>query len=137
MKSALTHRLSNANELFDHTLNAFSHYAFASGGQDNNDVYTFGDMLKQDDRADFIEAMVKEVKDHEKRKHWERVPRSEIPLGTKTIMSIWSFKRKRLPFGMILKYKARLCAHGGMQQWGVNYWETMLLLSIGSVLDSC
>ena len=22
------------------------------------------------------------------------------------------------------KHKARLCAHGGMQQWGINYWET-------------
>ncbi len=20
-------------------------------------------------------------------------------------------------------HKARLCAHGGMQQWGTNYWE--------------
>ena len=25
---------------------------------------------------------------------------------------------------MIDKYKAQLCAHGGMQQWGINYWET-------------
>ena len=24
------------------------------------------------------------------------------------------------------KHKARLCAHGGMQQWGKNYWETLL-----------
>ena len=23
-----------------------------------------------------------------------------------------------------MKYKARLCAHGGIQRWGVNYWET-------------
>ena len=22
------------------------------------------------------------------------------------------------------KHKARLCAHGGMQQWGIIYWET-------------
>ena len=27
-----------------------------------------------------------------------------------------------------MKYKARLCAHGGMQRWGVNYWETYALL---------
>ena len=33
-------------------------------------------------------------------------------------------KRKRLSTGELLKYKARLCAHGGMQQWGENYWET-------------
>ena len=43
---------------------------------------------------------------------------------TKTIMSIWSFKRKRYPDGTLNKYKARLCAHGGMQTWGQNYWET-------------
>ena len=23
-----------------------------------------------------------------------------------------------------MKYKARLCAHGGMQQWGIDFWET-------------
>jgi len=37
---------------------------------------------------------------------------------------IWSFKRKRRPDGSLLKHKARLCAHGGMQTWGDNYWET-------------
>ena len=25
---------------------------------------------------------------------------------------------------MLNKHKARICAHGGMQTWGVNYWET-------------
>ena len=43
-------------------------------------------------------------------------PRSEMPSNTKTIMGIWSFKRKRLPDGTLNKHKARLCAHGGMQQ---------------------
>jgi hypothetical protein len=49
---------------------------------------------------------------------------SDMPENTKTIMSIWSFKRKRYPDGMLNKHKARLCAHGGMQTWGTNYWET-------------
>jgi hypothetical protein len=39
-------------------------------------------------------------------------------------MSIWSFKRKQYPDGTLNKHKARLCAHGGMQTWGQNYWET-------------
>ena len=39
-------------------------------------------------------------------------------------MLIWAFKRKRLPSGKLIKNKARLCAHGGQQQWGINYWET-------------
>jgi hypothetical protein len=37
---------------------------------------------------------------------------------------VWSMKRKRDPAGDIIKWKARLCAHGGQQQYGVNYWET-------------
>ena len=39
-------------------------------------------------------------------------------------MSIWYFNRKRALDGRIIKHKARLCAHGLIQKWGVNYWET-------------
>ena len=42
----------------------------------------------------------------------------------KTILSIWHFKRKRLLDGILTKQRFRICAHGGMHQWGVNYWET-------------
>ncbi len=81
-------------------------------------------MLKQSDARDFIAAMLKESSKHEKQRHWDVVPRSEIPAGVKAIQAIWSFKRKRFPDGSLDKHKARLCAHGGMQQWGVNYQET-------------
>ena len=37
---------------------------------------------------------------------------------------IWSFKRKRFPSGALMKHKAQLCAHGGMQIWGIDFWET-------------
>ena len=50
--------------------------------------------------------------------------RRDMPAGAKTILSFWSSKRKHIPDGTISKYKARLCAHGGMQSWGVYYWET-------------
>jgi hypothetical protein len=36
-------------------------------------------------------------------------------------MSIWGFKQ--YPDGTLNKHKARLCAHGGIQSWGQNYWE--------------
>ncbi len=42
----------------------------------------------------------------------------------KLIQAIWSFKRKQLPDGTLVKHKARLCAHGRMHQCGTNYWET-------------
>ncbi len=80
--------------------------------------------MKQEDKGDFVVAMQKEVVDHENRNHWTLTPRSEMPQGAKTILSIWSFKRKRFPDGHLMKHKARLCAHGGMQKWRVNYWET-------------
>ena len=51
-------------------------------------------MLKQDDQNKFVEAMTKEIGDHTKRKHWEIVPRSQMPRGIKPSMAIWSFKRK-------------------------------------------
>ena len=38
-------------------------------------------------------------------------------------MSIWSFKRKRFPDGRVMKHKARICAHGGQQIFGVNNWD--------------
>ena len=111
------------NQHFDGTLNKL-HHAVLNTVAGDNDTYTLKQMLQQEDKNDFIEAMQKEVNDHESRDHWTVIPRSLIPNGTKTIMAIWSFKRKRFPDGRIMKYKARLCAHGGMQTWGENYWET-------------
>ena len=81
-------------------------------------------MLKQKDAYDFIHAMIKEADDHEKCIHWEVVHRWDKPPGVKTVLAIWYFRHKRFPNGRINKHKVRLFAHGGMQQYGVNYWET-------------
>ena len=89
-----------------------------------NDVYTLKQTLKLDDIKGFVVAMLKEVEDHEQRDHWAVVERSSMPKGAKSILSVWAFKRKRLPDGTVLKHKARLNAHGGMQRWGIDYWET-------------
>ena len=96
-----------------------------AAGKENNETYTFCEiMLKHDDRDNFIKAMQVEVDAHQMREHWEIIPRLQMPNEMKTIMAIWSFKRKHHPDGLLNRHKARLCAHGGMQQWGVNYWET-------------
>jgi hypothetical protein len=114
------------NELYDGTLNAVVSYAFSTLDLDtfNNEVFTYTRALQQHDAPQFIQAMRKEIEDHESWDHWEIVHCSSIPEGKKTIQAIWSFKRKRFPDGSLNKHKARLCAHGGMQQWGVSYWET-------------
>ena len=68
--------------------------------------------------------MIKEADNHESRNHWDVVPRWEKPRDVKAILDIWGFKRKQFPDGHINKHKAWLCSHGGMQQYGFNYWET-------------
>ena len=110
------------NSLYDGTINCFSTLAQSSVA--SNETFNYKEALKQSDKIEFVKAMVHEVDDHEKRNHWTLMKRTDLPTGTKTIMAIWSFKRKRYPDGTLNKHKARLCAHGGMQTWGQNYWET-------------
>ena len=112
-----------ANQLFDNTLNSLHSMALLAEKEDN-ESYTFKEMLKQPDASEFIKAMMKESSDHETRGHWEVVPRYSKPSNVKAILAIWAFRRKRFPDGRINKHKARLCAHGGMQIYGVNYWDT-------------
>ena len=117
------HQFQAVNENFVNTCNDMLYHVF-SVSKEANESYTFKEMLQQDDWNQFAEAMTKEIGDHTKRKHWEIVPRSQMPRGIKPIMAIWSFRRKRYPDGTLNKHKSRLCAHGGQPQWGINYWET-------------
>ena len=141
MLSKTVESFHKVNTLYDGTLNCFSTAAMAAVS--SNEVFTFKQAMNEDDGMEFVKAMVKEIKSHEDNEHWTMIERSKMPLGTKTIMSIWTFKRKRFPSGILNKHKARICAHGGMQTWGQNYWETYapvvnwasvrLLLSIAKI----
>ena len=107
------HRLESVNYLLDNTLNYISPYSFMN--DQGNETFTYSEMLKLDDKGEFIHAMQEEVEEHFTRGHFEKVHRSRAGKN-KLIRLVWSFKRKRLPDGTFLKYKARLCCHGGMQQ---------------------
>jgi hypothetical protein len=37
--------------------------------KENNESYTFSNVLKQPDQADFVQAIMKEVSDHKERGH--------------------------------------------------------------------
>lgn len=52
---------------------------------------------------------------------WEVVDK---PKHANVISNKWVFKVKTLPNGQIDKYKARLCARGFTQEYGVDYFET-------------
>jgi hypothetical protein len=48
---------------------------------------------------------------------WKAVERSS---ATNIIKSTWAFKCKRLPNGTVLKFKARFCVRGDLQEEGVD-----------------
>ena len=72
----------SANQNFDSTLNAL-HLMALLEEINNNESYTFGQMLKQPDAADFVHAMIKEDDHHESRDHWDVIPRWEKPPDVK------------------------------------------------------
>ena len=89
------------------------------------DVMHFGQAMKQPDSHQFVEAVVKEVNGHVDNQNFKLVKRSEVPEGEPIQQSVWAMRRKRnLTTGEIVKHKARLNLHGGMQEYGVNYYET-------------
>ncbi len=83
------------NTLYDGTINCFSTIAQTSIAL--NETFTYKQAMKEKDFNDFVLAMVHEVDDHEKRGHWTIIQHCDMPANSKTILSIWSFKRKRYP----------------------------------------
>ena len=109
------------NTLCNDTINQINVFVHS---EIDNETHHFKEMLKQPDSSDFIKAMEKEINYHETRNHQELCKRFDIPKGMKTIISTQAFKRKWLPTGELIKYKAGVCAHSGQQKWDINYWET-------------
>jgi hypothetical protein len=81
-------------------------------------------MLKDPDRSSFESDMQRKVSDLLRTETIEITPRSIVPSGLKILQVIWSFRRKRAPDWSIIKYKSRLCPHGGQQIEGEHFWET-------------
>ena len=61
----------------------------------NPDILYLDEALEAPDRDEFIKAMLKEVRDHERRGHWKDVPNSKVPKGVKVLPAVWSMARKR------------------------------------------
>jgi hypothetical protein len=118
-----TSTFSNAIDSYHHenthyngTINCFSTLAQSSIA--SNETFSYNQALKQDNFCKFIKAMMVEVSDHESRSHWNLTKHCDLPQDAKTIMSVWSLKRKGYPDGTLNKHKACLCAHRRMQMWG-------------------
>eukprot|EP00957_Ditylum_brightwellii_P034600 2623672-Ditylum_brightwellii.AAC.1 len=67
-----------ATALFDDTIDSFSPMTFAAN-QQQNETYTYKDMLRQPDRKEFVTTMLGEIAVHEGSNHWSLVKRSDVP----------------------------------------------------------
>ena len=87
-------RFHEVNELYDGTINNVHHLLYATDIS-SNESFMFRNAMKQDDKMAFVDAMEKEIADHEAESHWSIVQRDTLPNKARPIKAIWSFKRKR------------------------------------------
>jgi hypothetical protein len=128
---AITHLCSYLTAMLDDRTPIEFHPLAYTASLADKDTFHLAEAMKQPDWDEFVKAMENEIQDHTQHKHWSIHTRSQLrKIGYKdhVIMAVWSFKRKRNPFGVITKYKARLCVHGGQTQKGV-------LLQFRSLVD--
>jgi hypothetical protein len=91
----------------------------------NPDTLYLHEAMSAPDRDKFIEAIQREVQDHENFDHWELVPKADVPDSTIILPAVWSMKcKRRIQSNEVYKWKARLNLHGGKQVKDVHYWET-------------
>ena len=112
----------NAND--DGTCNYMHPCAFAASENSDNTLH-YGEMIKTHNRENFQDAMETEIDGLNKSAIFNVEWWDELPKGAAVMKAIWSFCCKLLPDAvMIQKWKAWLCAQGGQQELGMNYWET-------------
>jgi hypothetical protein len=79
---------------------------------------TLKDALKQLDVDKWVVAALKEIEAHMQNGMWEL---AQLPPGKRAIGLRWVFKIKRLPNGLIDKYKGQIVMQGYLQIQGVHY----------------
>ena len=86
-------RFHEVNELYDGTMNEV-HHPMYSADITTNECFAFRNSMKQEDKMSFVDAMEKEILDHENGKHWSIVQRNTLPNKARPIKAIWYFKCK-------------------------------------------
>lgn len=87
----------------------------------DNEPNSYHQAIKDENAAQWIDAMKEEYESLIKNGTWEIVER---PGDQKIIDNRWVYKLKKNLDGSIDRYKARLVARGFTQEFGINYNET-------------
>jgi hypothetical protein len=116
-----------------------------TGSDNKTDILTQGQMFKAPDASKFVACQADEIASLHELDIMDIQPIQNLPHRARLLSSIWSYRRKRLPNGVLFKYKARLCVNGKEQAFGRDYWETYapvaswstirLLLSLSTVMN--
>ena len=70
--------------MYDGTLNEVHHLLYATDIS-SNESFAFRNVMKQDDKLAFVDAMEKDISDHEKGGHWSIVHRDTFPNKSRPI----------------------------------------------------
>lgn len=98
-----------------------SYNADISDNIDGEHPDTYADILKRQDKNEWLKAIDDEVKSMEYNNVWSIVER---PTNVKPLKSKWVFRIKRDENERVSRYKARLVAKGFLQKYGIDYEET-------------
>eukprot|EP00957_Ditylum_brightwellii_P064889 4922604-Ditylum_brightwellii.AAC.1 len=66
--------------------------------------------------------------------YYKKLRRLGVNMKQEQLRLIWSFKRKRHAGGSLSKHKARLCCHGGQQQYYETYAPVVARASVRAML---
>jgi hypothetical protein len=87
-------------------------------------ILTQSQMLEMDEALSFITCQKDEIAGLQKFDVMDIHPIADLPPKAKLTSSIWSYRPKRLPNRVLLKYKSHLCVNGKEQEFGRDFWET-------------
>jgi hypothetical protein len=87
----------------------------------SDDNPTWNDAMGGENGEGYWQACIKEHETLLKRGVWEEVEKES---WMNVLPSVWAFKCKRFPDGLVRKLKARFCAMGCCQKENVDYFET-------------
>ena len=78
--------------------------------------------MQQEDKAEFLKAMLEEVRDQTNNENFSIIKRNQVPRGSTILPCVWQMKRKRhIKTRKIKRWKARLTVDGSRMTKGVHY----------------